>query len=420
MKSAYIDTPDVIVVGAGLAGLTAALTAAELDCKPLILEAADHPGGTTLLSEGVFNAFDPERQIRIRVDDSPEKHLEQLLRWGADRGNRELAKVLCYEASSTLKWLERLGLELPDAVFQAPASPYPRSHIPNKGGRVYIDLLVGEIRKRNLPILTNCKATGLLRNAEGIVVGVKFLNAGREHTVHSRFGVVLAAGGFTANRALLKRHYPLLAEIESSGSPTCDGTMLLAAQDSGAAVTHMSYFTWNWKENSVKPSLLADASRYVLLNARGRRFIREDVRRRDQIEATLLQPQAKAWLVSYGSGRNLDLPFTETELAEALDEYNRDVEVGKDAWFGKAPELLRRIEAPRRAACLEPVITSSLGGLCIDAKARVIDRHGQVIPGLTAAGDITGGLHGEWAAKGDCLASAAVFGRIAAFSLCKN
>lgn len=362
MKSAYIDTPDVIVVGAGLAGLTAALTAAELDCKPLILEAADHPGGTTLLSEGVFNAFDPERQIRIRVDDSPEKHLEQLLHWGAGRGNRDLAKVLCYEASSTLKWLERLGLELPDSVFQAPASPFPRSHIPFERGRAYVNLLVREIQKRKLPLLTNCKAKGLIRNSDGLVVGVKFIYAGREHTIHSRYGVVLATGGFIANKALMKRHYPLLADIESAGATTCDGTMLLAAQDCGAAVTHMSYFMWDWKENAIKPSLLADASRFILLNARGQRFIREDVRRRDQIEATLLQPQAKAWLVSYGSGQNTNLPFAKQQLDQELSKYNRSVDAGKDAVFGKAPTLLRRIEAPRQASCLEPVVTSSLGG----------------------------------------------------------
>ena len=419
MRAAASNTPDIIVVGAGLAGLTAALTAAELDFKPLILEAADHPGGTTLLSEGVFNAFDPERQIRIRVDDSPEKHLEQLLRWGADRGNRDLAKMLCYEASSTLKWLERLGLLLPDSVFQAPASPFPRSHIPFARGRAYIDLLAGEIYKRRLPLLTNCKATGVIRNSDGVVAGVKFLYAGKEHSVHSRFGVVLSTGGFTANRALLKRHYPLLDGIESAGAPTCDGTMLLAAQDNGAAVTHMSYFMWDWKANGIKPSLLADASRFVLLNAHGQRFIREDVRRRDQIEATLLQPLAKAWLVSYGSSSNNERPFSEQQLNLTLSEYNRTVETGRDILYGKAPELLRRIEEPRQVTCMEPVVTSSLGGLCIDSKARVIDRHGQLIPGLTAAGDITGGIHGEWAAKGDCLASAAVFGRIAAFTLCK-
>lgn len=147
MTSVASNKPDVIVVGAGLAGLTAALTVAELDFKPLILEAAAEAGGTTLLSEGVFNAFDPERQIRISVDDSPEKHLEQLLRWGAYRGNRTLAKVLCYEAPSTLKWLEHLGLELPENVVQAPASPYPRSHIPIKKGHAYVDLLLSEVKK---------------------------------------------------------------------------------------------------------------------------------------------------------------------------------------------------------------------------------------------------------------------------------
>lgn len=418
MTSVASNKPDVIVVGAGLAGLTAALTVAELDFKPLILEAAAEAGGTTLLSEGVFNAFDPERQIRISVDDSPEKHLEQLLRWGACRGNRTLAKVLCYEAPSTLKWLEHLGLELPENVVQAPASPYPRSHIPIKKGHAYVDLLLSEVKKRRLPLLTNCRATHILRNDSGTVNGIRFNHAGKEHTIHSRFGVVLAAGGFTANTELLKRHCPLLAGIASAGTPYCDGTMLLAAQDCGAAVTHMSYFVWDWKDSGVNPSLLTDASRYVLLNAKGRRFIREDVRRRDQIEACLLEPQAKAWLVAYGSNIGDSFPFTKQQLQATMDTYNRTADAGKDNLFGKASELLHRIEHPWQIQTLDPVVISSLGGLCIDAKAHVIDRYGNNINGLVAAGDITGGIHGEWAAKGDCLASAAVFGRVSAFTLC--
>ena len=79
---------------------------------------------------------------------------------------------------------------------------------------------------------------------------------------------------------------------------------------------------------------------------------------------------------------------------------------------------MHRIEHPWQIQTLEPVVISSLGGLCIDAKAHVIDRYGNNINGLVAAGDITGGIHGEWAAKGDCLASAAVFGRVSAFTLC--
>lgn len=420
MTAAAFDAPDIIVVGAGLAGLTAALTAAELDFTPLLLEAAPQAGGTTLFSDGVFNSFDPERQILINVDDSPEKHLEQLLQWGAYRGNRQLAKVLCYEAPSTLKWLEHLGLQLPENVFQAAASPYPRSHRPDGKGRTYIDLLLGEIRKRGLPLLTNCRATLLLRNPSGRIDGVCFEHDGKVHQVHSRLGVVLAAGGFTANAELLKRHYPLLAGIAPAGSAFCDGAMLLAAQDCGAAVTHMSYFVWDWKSNRVDPVLLSDSSRYVLLNAQGRRFIREDVRRRDQIEACLLEPQAKAWIAVHGSGGSDIFPFDSQALLTAMSSYNKQAALGKDSVFNKAPELMRRIDYPWQIQALEPVVVTSLGGLCINAKAQVINRYGRIIDGLTAAGDITGGIHGEWAARGDCLASAAVFGRIAAFTLCRG
>lgn len=421
MTAQLFDAIDILVVGAGMAGLCAALTAAELGFQPVILEAAPEVGGTSALSDGVFNAFDPERQIQIDVSDSPEKHLEQLIQWGASRANRSLAKVLCYEAPTTLKWLERLGLELPDNVVQAPASPYPRSHVPAKGGRAYIDFLHSEIDKRRIPVLTNCKATKLLRSNADLINTVEFKRQGMSHRLTSRYGIVLASGGFTRNKAMLRSHMPLLQNISTPAAEHCDGIMLLAAQDCGAAVTHMCYFIWDWGKNNIDPWLLSDASKYILVNSRGERFIREDVRKRDQIEACLIQSPAKAWVISRGDGKTVSAtPFSKAKLKQTLQTYNNSVISGIDKECGKLPVLLKSINEPVSIEKLEPVIQVSLGGLCINSKAQVIDRYGNPIQGLTAAGDITGGIYGEWAARGDCLAGAAVYGRIAAFTLCKD
>lgn len=421
MTAQPFDNIDILVIGSGMAGLCAALTAAELGFQPVIIEASSEIGGTTAISDGVFNAFDPERQIKIDVSDSPEKHLEQLIQNGAGRGNCVLAKVLCYEASATLKWLERLGLEIPDNVVQAPASPYPRSHVPAKGGRAYIEFLLGEINKRQIPILTNCKATKLRRSDTDLINTVEFNHHGEIHRLTSRYGIVLASGGFTRNKAMLRRHFPPLQHIQSLEAEHCDGVMLLAAQDCGAAVTHMSYFIWDWYTRNIDLLLLSDASKYILVNSQGKRFIREDIRRRDQVEACLTQPNPVAWLVSHGNKKNFaDPPFSNNQLKQTLQTYNNSVVRGSDREWNKLPTLLKIICEPIAIEKLVPVVHTSLGGLCINPQAQVIDRYGHPMQGLTAAGDITGGIFGEWAARGDCLAGAAVYGRIAAFTLCKG
>ena len=99
---------EIVVIGSGLAGLAAAETAAENNLDVLLVESDEVLGGTTRFSDGVFNAVDPKRQVRIRVEDSPEKHLEHVLRRGRARNHEPLARIFCYEAPSALAWLEHL------------------------------------------------------------------------------------------------------------------------------------------------------------------------------------------------------------------------------------------------------------------------------------------------------------------------
>lgn len=105
------DGFDVIVVGSGLAGLSAALTVAEFGYSPVILEKACEPGGLTRRAYGFFNAADARRQIALGIDDSPEKHLRQALEVSRGKAREPLMRTLCYEAYSTLQWLEALGLD---------------------------------------------------------------------------------------------------------------------------------------------------------------------------------------------------------------------------------------------------------------------------------------------------------------------
>lgn len=414
-------TFDVLVVGSGMAGLCAALTAAERNYTVAVLESRKELGGTTRLSPAYFNACDPRRQVKQNLEDSPEKHLRQLLAAGGWRGRRDLAEVLCYEAPNTLSWLEQQGIEFLPYVFQAPGAPYPRTHRPLNGGKGCVDTLITRLKEHRTQFFTEEAATRLVTSPNGRVIGIETLSQNRiPRRFNARLGVVLASGGFTAAPSLVKTHCPLLASVPSASAPGCNGDMLLKACDIGAEVTHMGFFVWDF-DTHMNPRLLADASRYVLLDAEGHRFIREDLHRRDLITAILVTPSKRAWLVTCGTTPSAsDLPFSDVALENSMGVYNRTAATDRKDPLGKNPLLMQPLQKPWTIAELRINTITSLGGLCITTKAQVINRYGQPIAGLTAAGDVTGGIHGEWACVGDCMASAAVFGRLAALTLCSG
>lgn len=404
---------EVLVVGSGMAGLCAALTALESGRSVVVLESQDEVGGTTALSDGFFSCFDPKRQIRRRIEDSPEKHLNDVLRTGRRRNHERLAGTFCYEALPTLSWLEGLGFSFLDETVQAEGAPYPRCHLPRAGGGAeYVDFLCAQIKKRGAVVMTGTKATSLrFSKALGRVVGADAIyGGGGRAVILASCGVVLACGGFQANPEMLAKYSPMLAGAESFGSPGCTGDLLAKAEDIGAQTVHCGYFVW--KTCSVGPDVLLHPEKFILLDSSGERFCREDLQH-DALGERILQLGSKrAWCVCEGAGK-IEAPFPQTQLVRAVERYNRNALRGFDSEFGKNSRLLRPIEGGIQVFEARTRICTTLGGLFIDEAARVLDRKGSPVKGLAAAGDCTGGLFGCWAAVGDSLASAAVFGRIA-------
>lgn len=368
------DGFDVIVVGSGLAGLSAALTVAEFGYSPVILEKACEPGGLTCRAYGFFNAADARRQIALGIDDSPEKHLRQALEVSRGKAREPLMRTLCYEAYSTLQWLEALGLEFEPGIRRVLGGVYPRTHMPLRGaGEAYLSALRSALRPFGVPIVCNAEVTALRKSGDA-VTGVEGLLSGEPFRLTSRLGVVLAGGGFSRNMEMMRLYAPGLSDVLPALDEGADGSLIQAAADIGAALVGMSYFEVRLFASTL--GLPGDPSDYILVNARGERFMREDRRRSTLAEAVVRQPDGMAWMVINAPG---------VEIRPVL-----------------------------------PRILWSYGGLEINEKAEVIDRRGRPMKGLAAAGDITGGIHGEHALMGDMLASAAVFGRIAARTLVKN
>lgn len=417
------DEFDIVVVGAGIAGLSAAVTAATAGLSVLVLEKASKIGGTTGLSDGAFNAVDAARQICLGVEDTPEKHWMQAWESGRQKGRPAMLKTMAYEAAKTLLWLEDLGMRFQENVVQLPGSRFPRTHVPLEGGgEKYIEVLSRALAKFRVPVLTDMSVQRLLKNRFGRVCAVE-AHARLTHRTkrfHAGLGVVLASGGFANNPALLRMHGPGYRQAVILSDTGATGEAMLAASDIGAGLIGMSFFALGFKTTAY--CLPIDPSKFILLNSDAKRFIREDVTQETLIDAVLRQKGSQAWLVCHNNEQDdqtVPSQFRE-ELIEETQRYSRlSLSKAPDP-LGKPASLIQPIGKPYCLSRLYPCILTSLGGLEIDTAARVIGRNGKAIRGLTAAGDVTGGIHGEKPLFGDCLASAASFGRIAAATLIRE
>lgn len=414
---------DVVIVGAGLAGLSAALTVAEFGLNPIVFEKSNKPGGATALSEGGFNAADSRRQIPLGIEDNPEKHFQQALKRSGYKGREALLRTLCYEAYSAQQWLETIGVQFDRHIYRAAGGFFPRTHKPLKGnGEAYIDALLHALKPFDVPVITEAEVQSLLRDSttegfNGPVKGVHGVCRGQTFTCRARCGVVLASGSFIRNQKMLTLYAPGLSNTKPWFEVGADGGILQAAADIGAGLVGMSYFELGFTTSSF--CMPNDPSRFILVNRLGQRFVREDLQRTELLQAVLHQPEGVAWMISHAQEKR-DPPASpefEQLLLRALERFNEDVMLERPDPFGRDKRLKCVIQKPYCVSQLTPRLITSYGGVEIDADARVLDRHGLPIEGLTAAGDVTGGIHGEHALYGDLLASAAVFGRIAARTL---
>lgn len=414
---------DVVIVGAGLAGLSAALTVAEFGLNPIVFEKSNKPGGATALSEGGFNAADSRRQIPLGIEDNPEKHFQQALKRSGYKGREALLRTLCYEAYSAQQWLETIGVQFDRHIYRAAGGFFPRTHKPLKGnGEAYIDALLHALKPFDVPVITEAEVQSLLRDSttegfNGPVKGVHGVCRGQTFTCRARCGVVLASGSFIRNQKMLTLYAPGLSNTKPWFEVGADGGILQAAADIGAGFVGMSYFELGFTTSSF--CMPNDPSRFILVNRLGQRFVREDLQRTELLQAVLHQPEGVAWMISHAQEKR-DPPASpefEQLLLRALERFNEDVMLERPDPFGRDKRLMCVIQKPYCVSQLTPRLITSYGGVEIDADARVLDRHGLPIEGLTAAGDVTGGIHGEHALYGDLLASAAVFGRIAARTL---
>ncbi|MET9385875.1 FAD-dependent oxidoreductase [Streptomyces sp. NPDC002928] len=440
---------DVAVVGAGLAGLTAAVAAAEAGARVVICEKQPEIGGSTVLSAGLSAFAGTDEQVADGVADDVEVLRRDLLETGQHRNDPALVDTYCAEQLATYRWLRGMGIVYGE-VHAASGQSVPRSHPTDT--RVLVRTLLERARELGADFLPGTAARRLLVE-DGQVVGIA-TDGGK---LAAR-AVVLASGGFSRNPELLTRFAPQMERALRGGGAGSTGDGLLMAWKAGAGVTDTPYIKGTF---GIHPDpggaeggtgILAVYKGAIAVNGSGRRFIDESLPYKVIGDACLAQnggiahqifdarvmalSDAGVPIYDFAARRDNGLLLqadTLEELAKQLDipadaltatvtQYNTAIEQGTPDHLGRRT-LSGRVGTPTPIATAPfyahpstAVVLATYCGLTIDPRTRVLDVYGEAIPGLYAAGEITGGLHGAGYVTGTSIGKAAIFGRIAGLS----
>jgi 3-oxo-5alpha-steroid 4-dehydrogenase len=454
---------DVVVVGHGAAGGAAAIEAARAGADTLVVERMSRGGGATALSTGLtyFGGGTPIQRA-CGFEDSPEAMQAYVTLAAGRHADPERVRLYCEGSLEHFEWFQSLGVEYKPSFyadkvthpltddcllytgnelahpFADQAPPAPRGHKPAREGEAggyLMECVMQATRDAGAAVLNDCRAERLVQDESGRVVGLMVRQEGQQLAIRARRGVVLAAGGFVMNRAMLRKHAPDLLRCNYPlGTPGDDGHGIRMGVGAGGEAINMS-------EGLVLNSYYPPSSHLkgVLVNAQGQRFVNEDAYIGRTGDAILTKADGRAYLIVddelYGPTQAFhklaavaesfeelesELGLPAGRLVDTLEHYNRCAERGEDPLFHKASGYLRPLSEPPYAALdcstdnsVFAVLT--LGGLAARATGEVLAEDGSEVPGLFAAGRNVAGLcrEGRSYASGLSIGDASFFGRLA-------
>ena len=481
---------DVVVVGAGGAGMTAAITAAAEGKSVVILESQSMVGGNSVRATGGMNAgktvyqdeneFGESAGVEKTLKTAAEKYADNETitalaktvseQWAAYQANPtgyfdsvelmeldtmiggkgindpELVETLCANSADAIDWLDEHGITLHNVSSFGGAS-VKRIHRPVNAegktvsvGSYMIPLLQENCEKAGVKMMLDTTATEILTDANGAAVGVKATGASGETVTVNAKAVVLATGGFGANLDMVVKYKPELKGFMTTNAPGIQGQGIEMAQAIGAATVDMDQIQIHPTVEANTAALITEGLRgdgAVLINAEGKRFI-DEVGTRDVVSAAeIAQTGSYSWLVvdqamadassviqgyikkgytvtgatyeELGKAMGVDA----AAFAETMEKWNGYVEAKNDPDFGRTSFANPLNTAPYYAVKVTAGVHHTMGGLKINANTEVLNEKGEVIPGLFAAGEVTGGVHGANRLGGNAVADFTVFGRIA-------
>ena len=481
---------DVVIVGAGGAGMTAAITAAEEGKSVVILESQPMVGGNSVRATGGMNAgktvyqdeneFGESAGVEKTLKTAAEKYADNETitalaktvseQWaeyqknptgyfdsvelmeldtmvgGKGINDPELVETLCSNSADAIDWLDEHGITLHNVSSFGGAS-VKRIHRPVNAegktvsvGSYMIPLLEENCEKAGVQILLNTTADEILTDANGAAVGVKATGSTGETVTVNAKAVVLTTGGFGANLDMVVEYKPELKGFMTTNAAGAQGQGIEMATAIGAGTVDMDQIQIHPTVEANTAALITEGLRgdgAVLINAEGKRFI-DEVGTRDVVSAAeIAQTGSYSWLVvdqamvdassviqgyikkgytvtgetyeELGKAMGVD----EAAFAETMKTWNGYVAAKNDPDFGRTSFANPLDTAPYYAIKVTAGVHHTMGGLTINTNTEVLKEDGTVIPGLFAAGEVTGGVHGANRLGGNAVADFTVFGRIA-------
>lgn len=458
--SHFEASADVIVVGLGCAGASAAMQAADAGAEVLVVERAGGGGGTSANSGGlIYLGGGTPVQQASGFRDTPEELFKFLMAVSSPAPDEAKIRLFSEGSVEHFHWLEAQGVPFKRSFYPEPsmesdtddclvfsggedAAPYKdiarpaaRGHkprTPGKAGPFFMQCMLAAVERRPLRTQLNVRAEALLRDASGRVAGLVGRRAGEEVAFRARRAVILGAGGFAMNEEMVARYVPQLAlAATKSATEGDDGRGIRMGAAAGGALLRMDQ-----AEVALATTIPNRLARGIYVNARGQRFINEDTYYGHIGIEALFRQGGQVWMLLDESiyERNFfgqeplhvadeiaqieaDAGFPSGALQTTVEAYNRAAARGEDPLFDKRPEFLQPLLKPPYAlldcrAADGPYSGLTAGGLATSAEGEVLDIEGAAIPGLYAAGRSAALFCGRgYAGSGISLADGTFFGR---------
>lgn len=447
-----METYDLIILGGGLAGMCAAVEAGEAGAQVLLLEKQDELGGSTVLSSGYMAFAGTDMQEKAGIVDSTKSLLDDMIEVGGGVNDQALVDAYGQHQLETYTWLVKHGVEF-RTLEAVSGHSVPRGHIidPHQG----IQSLYRRVKQLpNVTILFNAPAKRLLKSDNGRINRVLYEVEGEEHSAQASKGVIIASGGFAKSEELLEQFAPQLKGALRIGGRGNHGDGIRMACEHGAWLKDLPYLNGTYgfhptAAGPVKSQGLAFYKGAIMVNQFAKRFVNESISYKLLGKAAFEQPEQitfQVWDQTVMDKSVHDDPLYDLELLkrrrllyqadtledladcidvplEVLEEtisiYNQGVEDGEDPDFGRKslthnygkPTPIEK--APFYAFESTVAMLATYAGVSVNPSSQVVNPYGETIPGLFAAGEVTGGFHGAGYMTGSSLGKCAVFGRIA-------
>lgn len=470
-------SPDVVVVGAGISGLAAALDLGRGGAKVTVIDMSSVFGGHAVMSQGSISIVATPAQERAGIQDSPDLAFEDFHRWGEDPATDWVRYYVDHSRRDIYDWLDELGVRFSE-VLASSGNSVPREHQPvGRGIGLVTPIYRACLELENIDFAWSAKVEQLLTD-DGRVAGVRVrdMRTGDERDLRCQ-AVILATGGFQSNLDMVREFWPaefrFPDRILAGSGRNSIGLGHHMAQAVGGELVHMDY-QWNYFSGLPDPRYpgsnrgLNVTNLYgILVNAEGKRFANYHGWAKEVMPILLKQQDATCWCIfdeaskpffnvsgsDWGDFKKVDKLILQNpnlvkradtleqladlaglppkHLVETVAHYNQLVERGEDTDFGRfgpgKPEFSNKASpkiamSPYYAMQTFPLTRKSMGGVAIDLQCRVLDQQKQSIPGLYAVGELTGlaGINGKSALEGTFLGPCIVTGRVAARSLLRE